>query len=199
MQLTTPRFFRSRFPSVFSGKMQPLWVCIMYVLFSSCSLREDPEHHLTDLLQITRDFRTHQLRSFPDWEVVEIPYRKVSGGQVPIQELRWWRGVERSFYFPKAGSDNNGFSLHLMLMYNRRQALRLFHSFCLDSMWVGNGILSPGSTIFLYRNALIFINREPGCDARRVNGVVEELKGTLLRDASARYGVIATTQGIRKD
>lgn len=199
MQLISPRLFPNSFPFVFSGKMKPIWLCLIFAMVSSCSLKEDPEHELTHLLQITRDFRNDQLRAYPNWEVVDIPYRKVSGRQVPIPELRWWRGVERSFYFPKSGSDNNGFSLHLMLMYNRRQALRLFHSFCRDSMWVENGILSPGSPIFLYRNALVFINREPGCEPMRVNEAVEKLKTTLLQDASSRYGVTQENQGKRKD
>lgn len=101
------------------------------------------------------------LQTRRDLEAIEIDYQKVKGQKIPVQGLRWWRGVHRSFYFPKdtLQTQDQGSSLHT-LMYNRREALKLFNSFCQDNQWQSLQIISKQSRIYLYQNAVIHLNLE---------------------------------------
>lgn len=141
----------------------PLFILI-YLFISSCSLKENPEEHLVEVLKISQDFRMNLLQTRPDLEAIEIDYQKVKGQKVPVQGLRWWRGVHRSFYFPKdtLQIQDQGFSLHILVMYNRREALKLFNSFCQVNQWQSLQIISKQSRIYLYQNAVIHLNLEPG-------------------------------------
>jgi len=139
-------------------------VIILTFLFniSSCSLKEEPELYLTDILSVGQDFRLGLLQTRPDLEAVELEYQSVKGKSIPVLGLKWWRGVHRSFFFPRdsAQFQDQGFSLHTLVMYNRREALKLFESFCHDEYWQELKIITPRSHVYLYRNAVIHLNIE---------------------------------------
>lgn len=139
-------------------------ILILTLLFSisSCSLKEEPELYLTDILSVGQDFRLGLMQTRPELEAIELEYQSVKGKSVPVPGLRWWRGVHRSFFFPRdtAQFQDQGFSLHTLVMYNRREALKLFQSFCQDEYWQELQIVTPGSHVYLYRNAVIHLNIE---------------------------------------
>ncbi len=137
-----------------------LFLSLLLIQLYACSLKENPEQDLVSMLEVTKNFRTEMLKRYPKWESVEMPYKGVKGKDIPIQGLRWWRGAQRSFYFPKDTVLNQGYSVHFMLMYNRKKALDLFRSFCKDSRWQENQILSNAARVYLYRNSILYINRE---------------------------------------
>jgi hypothetical protein len=162
------------------GKM-PL-ILILFIQLSSCSLKEEPELYLTDILSVGQDFRLGLLQTRPDLEAVELEYQSVKGKTVPVIGLRWWRGVHRSFFFPRdtAKSQGQGFSLHTLVMYNRREALKLFQSFCQDEHWQGLQVLTPRAQVYLYRNAVIHLNIEPKVSELEIQTLHQSLEKRIL-------------------
>lgn len=166
----------------------PPILILIYLFISACSLKENPEEHLVEVLKISQDFRMNLLQTRPDLEAIEIDYQKVKGQKIPMQGLRWWRGVHRTFYFPKdtLQIQNQGFSLHTLVMYNRREALKLFNSFCQDTHWQSLQIISKQSRIYLYQNAIIHLNLEPGLSNAEIQQLSQWLEGKTQKTKGSK-------------
>lgn len=175
---------------------QFIFILVILGFFHSCSLKENPEEHLVEVLKINQDFRMNLLQTRPDLEAIEIEYQKVKGHKVPVKGLRWWRGVHRSFYFPKdtLQIQDQGFSLHTLVMYNRREALKLFNSFCQDTHWQMLQIISKQSRIYLYQNAVIHLNLEPGLSQTEIQQLSQWLEEKTQKAKGSKSCICRNTE-----
>jgi len=174
----------------------PPLLILIYLFISACSLKENPEAHLVEVLKINQDFRMNLLQTRPDLEAIEIDYQKVKGQKVSVQGLRWWRGVHRSFYFPKdtLQIQDQGFSLHTLVMHNRREALKLFNSFCQDTQWQSLQIISKQSRIYLYQNAVIHLNLEQGLSDAEIQQLSQWLVERIQQAKGSKSCICQTTE-----
>lgn len=159
-------------------------ICLYGILIcalSSCSLKDNPDTHTSEVLEISKRFQDTFPKVNGNYKTLELPYKKVNGKEVPISELKYWRGIQRLFFVPDENlktQDYSGFSVHTMLFYNRRRAQKVFRSFCQKKIWQENQLLSSGSRIYQLRTAIIYINQEEGLKPEvwnQVTGVMDKI------------------------